>query len=70
MTLLRPFCAEEDSEEEDQAEGEGAVQARLRVLQMLEQCFSLEHTDLGRLLTLYRTQAVLNSAWGASREKV
>ena len=62
MTLLHPFCAEEDAA--------GGVEARLRILQMLEQCFSLVDTDLGRLLSLYRTQAVLNDAWGATREKV
>ena len=52
MSLLRPFCADVGVE----------VSVRLRVLQTLEQSFSLSSADLG-LLILYRTQAVVSSAW-------
>ena len=52
MSLLRPFCADIAVE----------VSVRLDILQMLEQCFKLSDKDLG-LLILYRTQALVSSAW-------
>ena len=52
MRLLRPFCADTSV----------AVGVRLEILQMLEAGFSLSHTDLA-LLILYRTQALVSSAW-------
>lgn len=52
LLTLRPFCSDSTIE----------VQSRLDVLQILEQSFKLSEED-SRLLTLYRTQAVVTEAW-------
>ncbi|XP_013421684.1 neuroblastoma-amplified sequence [Lingula anatina] len=52
INLLRPFCADAIV----------PVEPRLDVLQILEQCFDLTDNDLV-LLVLYRTDAIVSTAW-------
>ncbi|XP_066242241.1 NBAS subunit of NRZ tethering complex [Saccopteryx leptura] len=52
LEWLRPFCADDAQ----------AVRPRLHVLQVLGQSFDLAEED-GRLLTFFRTEAILKATW-------
>ncbi|XP_033750641.1 neuroblastoma-amplified sequence-like [Pecten maximus] len=54
MTLVRPFCSDDTV----------AVKPRLDLLHILEKSFDLSPEDMV-LLTLYRSEAVINKAWQA-----